>query len=105
MAQKYPITELDRRLSPNEYCKVYKYGSCRVIVGQEPVGWHISISHHRRLPTWEEVREARYQFVPNEVTMAMMLPPKEHYVNIHEFCFQLYEVKDESKGDGPWTKL
>lgn len=95
MAQKYPITQLTPDLSPNEYCRVYKYGSCRVIVGQEPIGWHLSISHHRRLPTWEEVREARYQFVPGDLTMAMILPPKEQYVNIHNFCFHLYEIEGD----------
>lgn len=95
MAQKYTVTQLPQDLSPNEYCKVYNYGSCRVIVGQEPAGWHLSISHHRRLPTWEEVREARYHFVPDEITMAMILPPKSQYVNMHRWCFHLWQTEGE----------
>lgn len=95
MVQKYTVTEITADFIPNNYCKVYKFGSCRVIVGQEPAGWHLSISHHRRLPTWEELREARYQFVPDEVTMAMILPPKSQYVNVHEFCYHLWEIEGE----------
>ena len=45
-----------------------------------------------RLPTWEEIKDARYLFIPNEVTMALLLPPKEEYVNIHETTMQMYEV-------------
>lgn len=54
-------------------------------------GWHMSISHSERYPTWDEVSEARYRFVPDEVTMVMHLPPRGEYVNIHPNCFQLHE--------------
>lgn len=86
----YRINEIN---SPLPYCKAYKFGRCIVLVGQEPgIGWHMSISHHRVNPTWEEIRDARYKFVPDGVRMAMLLPPKKEYVNIHEHCFHLYEM-------------
>jgi hypothetical protein len=66
---------------------------CMVIVSYEPNGWHLSISHPSRNPTWEEIRTARYELVPDQVKMAMILPPKAEYVNVHEFCFHLYEIK------------
>jgi hypothetical protein len=73
--------------------RAFAWGYVRVIVGEEPVvGWHMSISTPHRLPTWEEVREARYAFVPDEVTMAMLLPPRNEYMNIHEYCLHLYQV-------------
>lgn len=80
--------------SPLIGCRAYAWGYVRVIVGDEPppIGWHMSISTPNRLPTWEEVRDARYAFVPNEVTMAMLLPPKEEYINLHAYCLHLYEV-------------
>lgn len=70
-----------------------------VFVGREPQGWHLSISHPMRYPTWDEIVDARYALVPNDVTMAMLLPPKEQYVNLHENCFHLHEVP----GDEPST--
>jgi len=72
----------------------------RAMVGKEPAGkggkllWHISVSRERRHPKWEEIRDARYDLVPDEVTMAMLLPPKAEYVNVHEHCFHLWEVED-----------
>jgi hypothetical protein len=65
---------------------------------------HLSISHRTnllgphgrplpgRLPTWDEVIDARYLFTPDSVTMAMLLPPKEEYVNIHPTTFHLWQI-------------
>lgn len=67
----------------------------RVIVAWETDdGWHLSISHPSRYPTWDEIRDARYELLPNDCTMAMLLPPKEQYVNLHPNCFHLHEVPD-----------
>lgn len=94
---QYTVKELPN--SPSPYCKAYKFGRCNVLVGKEPINgtdnplkWHLSISHHKSLPTWNELKEARYYFIPDNVTMAMILPPKSEYVNIHEYCFHLYEI-------------
>jgi hypothetical protein len=90
-------------VSPVLGCRAYTLGRCRVIVGREPIGaggelkWHLSISHRARYPTWDEIREARYRFIPNDVTVAMILPPKEEYVNFHENCFHLHEIEDEKR--------
>lgn len=87
---KYPVKEIQ---SPLPYVKAFKFGRCNVMVGVEPnIGWHMSISHHRQNPTWEEIRDARYHFIPDEVTMVMVLPPKSEYVNVHEYCFHLHQV-------------
>lgn len=81
-------------------------GHLSVLVGREPAGddggllWHLSISHRRskppfppgRYPRWDEIRDARYRFVPDEITMAMLLPPKAEYINVHETTFHLWEV-------------
>ena len=69
-------------------------------------GWHVSISHRwgilgpggrpipGRYPTWDEIKDARYRFVPDAVTMALYLPPRAEYVNIMDTCFQLFEFRD-----------
>lgn len=90
-------------------------GYLKVIVGREPAGprgellWHLSISHGRgsaarplssadgkaipgRIPTWEEIHDARYEFCPDEVHMAMILPPKAEYVNVHPTTMHLHEL-------------
>jgi hypothetical protein len=56
-------------------------------------GWHLSIAHPWRNPSWDEIASARYEFVPDEITMAMILPPEDEYINIHEHCFQLCECR------------
>lgn len=75
--------------------RAYTMGGCRIIVSQQRAGWHLSVSHETRMPTWEEVRDARYALVPDEATMALLLPPRAEYVNVHEFCLQMYEIPRE----------
>ena len=83
--------------SPVSGCHAYRFGRCFVIVGKEEDRWHLSISHPARYPTWDEIKEARYRFVPDNVTMAMILPPKDEYVNLHENCFHLHEIEGEKR--------
>ena len=80
------------------YCRCFQFGECSIIVGKEPIGWHLSISHPSRYPTWDEIHDVRYELVPNHVTMAMILPPQEEYVNRHPNCFHLHEIDGESNG-------
>jgi hypothetical protein len=75
--------------------RAYLMGRCRIIVSQQKAGWHLSISKPDHLPSWEEVRDARYALVPDEATMALLLPPKGEYVNVHEYCLQMYEIPAE----------
>lgn len=57
------------------------------------MGWHMSISHPERYPTWDEVASAWYQLVPDADNRvgAMILPKREDYISIHNFCFQVHE--------------
>ena len=80
-------------------------GHLTVFVGQEPDDsgrpvWHLSISHRTnthpprpgRYPEWDEIVEARYEFVPDGVTMAQLLPPRAEWVNEHPTTMHLWEV-------------
>ena len=69
----------------------------RVIVSKDQGFWHISISHPKRYPTFDEIKAARYDLVPDEANMAMFFPSKNKYVNVHPNCFHLYEVKEPSR--------
>jgi hypothetical protein len=53
--------------------------------------YHLSISHHRRQPSWNEIKEIKYQLLP-DTNMTISLPPKNEYVNIHNNCFHIFEV-------------
>jgi hypothetical protein len=66
-------------------------GTLTVMAGTEPDGFHLSISHPRRYPTWDEISEARDRFTPPEKTMVMLMPPREQWVNVHQNCFHLWE--------------
>lgn len=73
---------------------VFKEGELTIIVSIDAGFWHLSISHPRRYPTFDEIKDARYKYIPNNVQMAMMYPPKEQYVNVHNNCFHLWEIKE-----------
>ena len=76
-------------------------GHLSVIAGEEPDGFHLSISHRLsdgtrrpgRYPTWDEIKDARYRFGPLDKTLAMLLPPQSDYVNVHDTTFHLWEVR------------
>jgi len=86
--------------SVKTYQKEVTDGHLTVLVGPERDGFHLSISHRTnddppqpgRYPTWDEIHEARYEFCPAAMTMAMLLPPKEEYVNFHVTTFHLWEM-------------
>ena len=75
--------------------KYYKMGTCFAILGHMPDtgAYHMSVSTPNRYPTWDEIVKLRYALIPDNLTMAMMLPPKSEYINVHEYCFQLHEVE------------
>ena len=109
-------------ISPAGYqCRVFQAkledGHLTVFVGREPAGkndemkWHLSMSHRSnhllsvlgkpnpgRLPMWEEIKEARYRFCPDDVYMAQILPPKSEYINLHPTTIHLHEVDGDNHG-------
>ena len=81
-----------------KFRRIYEsqFEQLRVIVAWHPGhGWHLSISHPSRYPVWDEIRDARYELLPDACTMAMLLPPRAEYVSLHPNCFHLHEVPDD----------
>ncbi len=76
----------------DESLEAFWLRDCLVFTEIEAHGWHLSISHRRRYPTWDEIAEARYQLVPDDVTMVMALPPSDTYVNLHPNVFHLHQA-------------
>lgn len=75
---------------------VFQMGECRILLSgpeeRAENGWHMSISHPNRLPTWEEQKDARYALVPDEVVMVSIMPTRKEYVNMHPNCFHWWEA-------------
>ncbi len=83
-------------LQPNT--KQHSFGECNILLSppHEDRGWHMSISHANRYPTWDEIRDSWYSLVPNSNNRigAMILPKKKDYINVHPYCFHIHELKD-----------
>lgn len=73
-------------------------GALVALVALEPEGWHLSVSFrdHRgaltRYPSWDELADARYTLLPDDVTVALVLPPPDEYVALHDTTFHLHEL-------------
>lgn len=80
----------------------FALGNCTVFVVREPAGkdgdwlWHMSMSHPKRHPTWDEIKAARYWLLSPDLTFGMLLPPPAQYVNVvaQDHTFHLWEVTD-----------
>jgi hypothetical protein len=92
---EHPLTERDRAIQRaggfEPQCRRFTLGECSVILGRGPQGWHLSIAHEKRYPTWDEIVEARYRLVPSGSEMAMILPTLDTWINEHPNCFHLWE--------------
>ncbi len=77
--------------------KTYQMGKLSIFVGyQKSTGWHVSISHPSRYPHWDEIVHIRYELLPDNLTMGILLPPMAEYINIHPNCFQLHQIGEGS---------
>jgi hypothetical protein len=75
----------------------------RALIAREPCGgrpddplrWHISISHERRVPTWVEIRDACHQLRPG-VMFSVGVQPLSMWMNEHEFVLHAWETVDDA---------
>lgn len=100
MSVMMKVTDVPRRVGTCDVtgAAIFMLGECKVLVSdmverEKLGGWHISISHPDRYPTWDEIYSARYQLMPMSIDVAMYLPPPNEYVNVHSNCFHLWEVR------------
>lgn len=88
----------------------YRFRDCAVLVSREPASfsrvviaartrWHLSISHPSRYPTWDEIRDACWELIPGDVTMAQLVVPKGEHVNVNKTCFHLWQVFVDEVGE------
>lgn len=107
---EYPVSKAVRRLVhgiKDETIELYafKMGECQMLLGYEPSGvngemrWHLTISCLDRHPTWDEIKTARYRLLGPNMTVAMILPPPQFYVNLpsQNHVMQLWEIDDPAR--------
>ncbi len=51
---------------------------------------HISIAHQQRMPTYEELTNAKRQFAGADERGYLIFPPEKDHVNIHEFALHIF---------------
>jgi len=80
---------------------VFKTGRCFIIVTIDGGGWHLSISARGVMPSYKEMKAARYRFCPDDVYMAEIFPPESEFVNLHPFTRHLFQVDIEKSSYEP----
>ena len=78
----------------------YTWGELGACVTLDPDGWHVSVSHPRRYPTWDEIHAAWYDLVPGagrDFEGAIILPRQADYVNLHKNCFHVHQLRDDER--------
>lgn len=56
---------------------------------------HFSMSHRRRLPTWEELVSAKEMFLGRGSKAIQVIPPRSQYVNLNANVLHLFVCLDE----------
>lgn len=67
-------------------------GRCTIIVTIDNGLWHLSISTPNASPSYKEIKEARYKYLPDDIYVAQIFPPKSEFINIHKYCHHLWQI-------------
>lgn len=51
---------------------------------------HVSMSHHDRLPTYEEMQKVKDVFVGRNNKAIQVFSPASEHVNVHPYCLHLW---------------
>lgn len=78
----------------------FKMGRCIVIVTIDKGEWHLSISARGVMPSYKEMKAARYHYCPDDIYMAEIFPPSKEFVNLHEHCRHLWQIKIKDSNYG-----
>lgn len=72
------------------------------VICSDQLGWeHVSVSHGKRCPTWEEMCFIKDLFFDDEEVVMQLHPRKHEYVNCHPFCLHLWRPTAENPGRIP----
>lgn len=72
----------------------FRYKGKNILINKEDDLWHLSVSANHTLGYYE-LKEIRYKFMPNDMQVAQIFPPREDFVNIHKNCFHLFQILND----------
>nr|DAP24672.1 MAG TPA: hypothetical protein [Caudoviricetes sp.] len=72
---------------------LFRYHGCEILITIDAGRWHLSIATNHPLGYYE-IKKIRYMFLPDGIQVAQIFPPREEFVNVHENCYHLWEIKD-----------
>lgn len=73
---------------------LFRWKGKNVLITIDEGKWHLSASTNHPIGYYE-MKELRYEFLPNAIHAAQVFPPREEFVNIDENSYHLYEIDDE----------
>ena len=83
----------------DEACGAFEipYRSYRfTVVASASDGWeHVSVSLPNRCPNWEEMSFFKDMFFEETECVMQLHPPKEDYINNHNYCLHLWKPIDK----------
>lgn len=56
---------------------------------------HLSISYRNRSPSWGDIKRVKKAFFGSNRDAMMVLPKANDYINLHQYCFHLWEMPVE----------
>ena len=66
----------------------------KVIVG-DGLGWdHVSVSHPKKMPSWDEMSWVKNLFFADDECVVQYHPKAEDYVNYHPNCLHMWRQQD-----------
>lgn len=57
---------------------------------------HVSVSHKRRMPRWQELALLKDWLIGEERNVVQVMPRRSQWVNLHENCLHMFAPVDPS---------
>ena len=71
-------------------------GRCTVIVAKTATDhWQLIIQGKDYMPSYKELVEARYKYLPDDVVMAQIFPPKDEFNQLPDNVHHLFEIVND----------
>lgn len=74
---------------------IYQMGRCKIIVTIDAGLWHLSISTPTASPSYEELKKARYKYMPGDIFVGQVFPPMKYFINCHPYCHHLWQIEEK----------
>jgi hypothetical protein len=70
---------------------MYVYKGMHIFINKEEGTWHLSVSAKFPLG-YQQLKDVRYKFMPDKMTVAQIFPPRDQFVNLQECTWHLWQI-------------